>query len=295
MSIVPTAAMDVSAWRIIREQADVLAESGIVPKKYFRKPADIIAAAMFGRDLGFSLTASLVLIDVIEGNPTLNAEGKVAKVRSEGHSIVGDVNDARAEVTGKRRDTGDTMTVTFSMTDAARAGLANKTNWKAYPRDMMWSRAVSTLCRRLFSDVIVGLSYTPEEVEAFTSPHEGVRELPSPAPSDGAVASAPPADAFPDEPLEEIVHEDVVNELRVRAVALPDTQRREVARVMREQNLSLLEAYRVTRDKAHRIADLIDEYEAQAELEAPFDRETGEIRDFNAPPVQEDVPTGDRL
>ncbi len=168
-SLVP-ASDDLSAWDLIVQQANVLAKSSIVPKAYQRKPDDIIAAAMYGREVGFGVTTSLALIDMIEGNATINAEGKVALVRGAGHSIAGTVDNMKAVVTGKRSDTGDTMTVTFSMEDAARANLANKQNWKQHPSDMLWARAVSALCRRLFPDVCIGLSYTPEEVEAFTSP-----------------------------------------------------------------------------------------------------------------------------
>ncbi len=174
-SLVP-ASDDLSAWDLIVQQANVLAKSSIVPKAYQRKPDDIIAAAMYGREVGFGVTTSLALIDMIEGNATINAEGKVALVRGAGHSIAGTVDNMKAVVTGKRSDTGDTMTVTFSMEDAARANLANKQNWKQHPSDMLWARAVSALCRRLFPDVCIGLSYTPEEVEAFTSPPELVNE-----------------------------------------------------------------------------------------------------------------------
>ncbi len=174
-SLVP-ASDDLSAWDLIVQQANVLAKSSIVPKAYQRKPDDIIAAAMYGREVGFGVTTSLALIDMIEGNATINAEGKVALVRGAGHSIAGTVDNMKAVVTGKRSDTGDTMTVTFSMEDAARANLANKQNWKQHPSDMLWARAVSALCRRLYPDVCIGLSYTPEEVEAFTSPPELVNE-----------------------------------------------------------------------------------------------------------------------
>ena len=51
------------------------------------------------------------------------------------------------------------------MADAKRAGLADKQNWKRYPRQMLTARAVTELGRTLFADdLILGEAYTPEEV-----------------------------------------------------------------------------------------------------------------------------------
>jgi preprotein translocase subunit SecD len=60
------------------------------------------------------------------------------------------------------------------MEDAKMAGLANKNNWKTYPRAMLLARATSELCRIVFPDIIAGLSYTPEEVSSI----EGVEYFP---------------------------------------------------------------------------------------------------------------------
>lgn len=152
------------------EQAEVLSRSNLVPKAFRGKPADVVVATLLGQELGLGPMATMSYIDVIEGNATVNAEGKVALVRRQGHSIGGDATATKATARGRRKDTGDEMAVDWTIQMAARAGLANKPVWKQYPESMLWSRAVSQLCRMLFPDVLVGLSYTPEEVEAFTAP-----------------------------------------------------------------------------------------------------------------------------
>ncbi|HUR18861.1 MAG TPA: recombinase RecT [Acidimicrobiales bacterium] len=149
-------------------QADMLARSNLVPKAFRGKPADVLVAMMLGQELGLGPMATMSMVDVIEGNATLNAEGKVSLVRKAGHSINGEALATKATARGKRRDTGDEMTVEWTIQMAQRAGLAGKAVWKQYPEAMLWSRAVSQLCRMLFPDVLAGLSYTPEEVEAFT-------------------------------------------------------------------------------------------------------------------------------
>lgn len=161
-----------SEWQAIQAQAAILAKSGVVPQAYRGKPDDIIAAALYGREVGWGITTALTHIHLIQGRPSLSAQGMCALVRARGHSIGGGMNDTEATVTGKRNDTGDTMTVTWTIAMAKTAGLAGKDTWKQYPAAMLWARAVSQLCRSLFADVILGLQYTPEEVLSFVDVDE---------------------------------------------------------------------------------------------------------------------------
>lgn len=155
-------------WQVIQQQASLLAKSNLVPKQFRGRADDIVVASLMARELGLGPIAALTYIDVIEGSPTVNAEGKVALVRQRGHSITGTADGNRAIAVGKRADNGDELEVVWSIEMAQRAGLANKQVWKQYPEAMLWSRAVSQLCRMLFSDVLMGMSYTSEEVEAFS-------------------------------------------------------------------------------------------------------------------------------
>jgi hypothetical protein len=152
----------------LMEQAELLARSNLVPKAFRGKPADVVVAMLLGQELGLGPMATMSMVDVIEGNATLNAEGKVCLVRKAGHSVSGEALATKAVARGRRSDTGDEMAVEWTLQMAQRAGLAGKAVWKQYPEAMLWSRAVSQLCRMLFPDVLAGLSYTPEEVEAFT-------------------------------------------------------------------------------------------------------------------------------
>ncbi len=188
----------------IERQAALLARSSIVPRPYQGKPADIIAASLLGRDIGWSPMTSMRFVQVIEGVATISAEGLVALTRAAGHHITGEVSGTAATVTGRRGDTGDEMTVTFSLDDAVTAGLCTirdgapysrskngrRLPWEMYPKAMLWARAVSQLCRMLFADVTVGMAYVPEEItppevdesatmraiEAATPPAEVIEE-----------------------------------------------------------------------------------------------------------------------
>lgn len=151
---------------LVTRQAEVYAQSSIIPAAYRRKPADIIAAAMAGGAYGWDAMTSLRQFHVIEGMASLRPEAMLGLVRQSGHSVQVDIDGDAAVATGKRHDTGDTHTARFSMADAQAAGLAGKKNWKQYRDAMLTWRAVSALCRVLFPDVVLGAGYVPEEFGA---------------------------------------------------------------------------------------------------------------------------------
>lgn len=179
---------------VMIRQADLLSQSDIIPSAYRRKPQNVLVAAMTGRTFGWDVMTAMRNGHVIEGTFTIKPEAMLALVRRAGHSVNGSTSPTGAKVTGKRGDTGDEMSVEFTLDDAVRAGLCTikdgksyarsssgkKLPWEQYPQAMCWARAVSQLCRMLFADVTLGLSYTPEELGAEVD-------------ADGEVVSAAPA------------------------------------------------------------------------------------------------------
>ena len=158
----------VGSFDLMLKQADILAQSRIIPAAYRNRSADVVAAGLAGQAFGWDLMTSLRNYHVIEGTASLRPEAMLGLVRRAGHSVtltIENGNDGRQAVAhGKRADTGDEHTATFSQTDAARAGLAKKKNWEQYLDSMLTWRAVSALCRVLFPDVVLGAGYVPEEI-----------------------------------------------------------------------------------------------------------------------------------
>jgi len=141
-----------------------------VPKGLKNRPEAILAAVLTGREVGLGPMASLRGIDIIEGNPSLAGQSLCALIWSAGHRLHDlEATNEKATVKGERIENGEvvaTQTVTFTMADAERAGLAGKFNWKSYPRTMLRWRAVTEIARFLFADIDMGtkVTYSPDEL-----------------------------------------------------------------------------------------------------------------------------------
>lgn len=152
-------------WTAAMRLAARIHDTPFVPGSMRGKPHYVLGAILFGDELGIGPMQSLAQIHVIDGRPAAAPELMRALVLRAGHTFkVVEKSADKVTVYGKRRDSDSDCTVTFTMDDAKQAGLAGRPSWKNYPRAMLMARATSELCRDIFSDVIAGLSYTPDEV-----------------------------------------------------------------------------------------------------------------------------------
>jgi len=102
----------------------------------------------------------------IQGKIELSARLMSSMIRRAGHSLViKNISDTECTLAGKRSDTGDSFSSTFTIKDAEKAGLIRAGgNWVKYAQDMLYARALSRLARRLFSDII-GNAYVEGEIK----------------------------------------------------------------------------------------------------------------------------------
>lgn len=151
-------------------QIQVIAQTEFVPTSMRGNVPKVLACIAKGRAMGIADMDAIGGIDIIQGNARLSARLMVALVRKHGHSIQSlERTREKCVVRGRRRDTGDTEVAEWTMEDAKLAGLAGKDNWKKYPRQMLWARAVSELCGILFADCFSGSVYTPEDFGGLTA------------------------------------------------------------------------------------------------------------------------------
>lgn len=147
------------------QQAKVLSNTEIVPAHLKGKPDHIYAIIMTGHEIGIAPSTALQSFASINGKLTMSAELMRALILGAGHSLsFPESTTTSCTIIGKRKETGDTATVTYTKEDAERAGLWTSHTWKKYPRQLLSARATTELARLLFPDIIKGVSYTPEEI-----------------------------------------------------------------------------------------------------------------------------------
>ena len=174
------------------ELAKLVGDSEFVPRGLRNRPAAVAAAILYGREVGLEPMLSLASIDVIEGTPSLRGKAALAMILRAGHDVWEDeATEARSDrcmLHGRRAGSDRVTTTNWTLEDARRANLSGKDNWRKYPGQMLYWRALGDLGRRAFPDVLHGFQALAEEME-----DGGVWNAGETGPViDGKVEGAPP-------------------------------------------------------------------------------------------------------
>jgi hypothetical protein len=151
--------------------AEHLANANLLPGQYRKQPANVLYAMEYGRTLGITPLAAITGIHVIEGKPSASAALISGLVRQAGHKLRVRVENGqggpRAIATIHRADDPEfEFRAEWDMQRARDAGLANKEVWRKYPQAMLKARAITEVARDACEEVLFGLHYTPEELDA---------------------------------------------------------------------------------------------------------------------------------
>ena len=174
------------------EFAKLIASSGLCPKQFQGKPADVLLAVQLGAEVGVTPIQALQNIAVVNGRPCMWGDLVVALVQASGHlEYLRESWDGKtATATIKRRGMPE-RTERFGLEDAARAGLAGKDTYKQWPQRMCGWRAKTFAIRAEFSDVLKGLTLREEADDL--PPEPSVPDIVMPS---RASAAPPDVDAF---------------------------------------------------------------------------------------------------
>ncbi len=127
-----------------------------------------------GRELGFGPVQSMTGIYLVKGKISISANLMAAAVRRHPRYDYQvrhlDEQKCVIEYTMDKQPIGVSA---FTMDDAKKAGLANGDNWRKYPRNMLFARAMSNGARWFCPDVFGGPVYTPDELGATIDAEEG--------------------------------------------------------------------------------------------------------------------------
>ena len=138
-----------------------------IPKRYHGKPNDIMTTMLMGQELGLAPLEALNEIYIVNGKPSASGKLLAAMIWRAGHILVCDPSPDGAIVRSWRNINGTYMQmpdVSFTKTDAKRAGLLDKDTYQQYPAAMMSWRAITLAARLHFPDVVSAIGYTPSEV-----------------------------------------------------------------------------------------------------------------------------------
>ena len=190
--------------------SDVLAQSGYF--KDARGAAQAAVKVLYGAEIGIGPVQAMMNVHVIEGKPAPGAGLVAALIKRSGKYTY---RVLRHEADGCEIEFYEKLgsefvslgTSSFDEADAKRAGLMGRGPWKAYPKAMMFARAVTQGARTFCPDVFGGAVYDPEELGGETEP-QGRR----PAAFPGESVYAPGVQEADVEEVEEIAEAVAVEE-----------------------------------------------------------------------------------
>jgi hypothetical protein len=170
-----------------QQYAQALASAGdLVPKTFWTKPngqrdanGNVImprpnpGAVLYMLEtaamLGVNPMVGLTNIHIIEGKPSLSANLQSALVREAGHRlrVWVDKDTAICEIV-RNDDPEFTFRVEWGDAEMKAAKLENKDNWVKYRRSMTKARAITECIREAGPEVLMGATYSPDELGATT-------------------------------------------------------------------------------------------------------------------------------
>ena len=135
----------------------------------FKNPQEAMAIMLLCQAENLHPAVAMRDFHVIQGRPALKADAMLARFQQAGGKVEWkEYTDAK--VTGLfSHPQGGTLELSWSLEQAKRIGIANKDNWKNYPRAMLRARVISEGIRSVYPGCVVGV-YTPEEVSDFEKP-----------------------------------------------------------------------------------------------------------------------------
>lgn len=171
----------------VERMGAAVAKSGLFGIK---TPEQAIALMLIAQAEGLHPAIAARDYHVIQGRPALKADAMLARFLQGGGKVQWhELTDEKVSATFTHA-AGGAATITWTIAEAKRIGLAGKDNWKNYPRAMLRSRVVSEGIRTVFPIAVVGV-YTPEEVQDFD--HQPAAPVIEPPKIPQPPAPAPPA------------------------------------------------------------------------------------------------------
>lgn len=145
---------------VIERAGNYIAKSGLFGVK---TPEQAIALMLVAQAEGRSPFEAARDYHIIQGRPALKADAMLARFQQAGGKVRWIESSDTKAVAEFSHPQGGTLTVTWTIERAQKAGLTGKDNWRQYPAQMLRARCISEGVRAVFPGATSGM-YTPEEI-----------------------------------------------------------------------------------------------------------------------------------
>lgn len=147
------------------DEAKLYLASGFLPDT-IKNPEQVVVIMAVARDLQIPPMYALNSINVIRGKPCQSAELMRALIFRKHPDAIFDIIEHTDKICCVRaaRPNNKPQKFSYTIEQAKRAGLTSKTSWQQYPEALLLARVTSVIARAIFPDVLMGVSYTPEEL-----------------------------------------------------------------------------------------------------------------------------------
>ena len=152
-------------WRV----AKAFSMSGMVPGHFQGKPESCMVALMYAQQLGEHPMVMFQEVTVINGRPGTSARFAISRANKSGliqgpiswkSKGQGDALEVTASAT--LRDTGEVISTTVTMREAAADGWTRNSKYKSIPEQMLRWRAATRLINLYLPEVLFGLGVREE-------------------------------------------------------------------------------------------------------------------------------------
>jgi hypothetical protein len=155
--------------------ATKISKSGLCPEALRGKEADVLLVLLKGSEMGLTSMQSLQNLYVIHGRIGCSADLLRARAQAHPDCVRFEIVEAsreKATLEVLKAGWSETITVTWTLQDAQRAGLIRQgSSHEKWPEEMNVARVTSRAARRYFPEVCAGI-YSKEELEAETTGSE---------------------------------------------------------------------------------------------------------------------------
>lgn len=142
---------------------EIFAKSGMFTD--IKSATQAVVKIMAGKELGMTPFQAMAAIYIVNGKLALTSQAMsslIKKTKKYDYKVIKlDETECSIDFYNGDDKIGNSI---FTFKDAAKAGLINKDVWKAYPRNMLFCRALANGARFYCPDAISGY-YSKEEID----------------------------------------------------------------------------------------------------------------------------------